>query len=778
MRLQIAFLVSLLFHSNLQFAQQPVAQQPQPVGQQPAPTQPPPQTAPQTVAPQPDRAAGSAGNLVLNLPGASLTEVIDTLARVLKINYILDPRVRGTVTIYTYGEIRSTDVRGLLDTILRINGFAMIQVGDIFRIIPTTEVVRLPMTPRTNAESKDLPDEESMVLNLVFLKYAAAAEIKNILSPFIGEGGNVTTYDPANLILLLDNARNMRRTMDLVALFDSDTLANQRIRLFELNNGRPSDLAKELDTIFKGLSLASKAGGVQFLPVDRLNTLIAVAPNPGIFPEVENWLKKLDIPVKAPVGGIDNFVYRVKYGRADSIALAVTMLYASQIDNPIAMMTTLSMMMMFIGLTSQLANFTNNGGGGGGGGVGGGQLGGGQFGGVGGMGMGGMGMGGMGIGGFGMGGFGLGGMGMGGFGMGGMGMGGMFPGMAGTAGQQPNLGAFGGAGANSTGRPGDATGTFLGQQANGPAPSVRVPKIIPNPFDNSLLIQSTQQEYEQIARLLNKLDVAPRQVLIEARIYEISLTGAFSAGVQAFLQRRGTTTAGGGTNTASRILLGQSTGAGINLTAGVLVGQSRELLGFLSAQEDQRRVRVINAPQIIATDNIAASINVGQQVPTLASQAVSSIQQAGTSLFTNQVSNRSAGVNLSVTARVLPSGIVTLIINQEVSAPVAPAASSAIQSPSFSQRNVNTQVTLQDGDTIAIGGIITESDTFSTSGIPGLHKIPVVGNVFGSRAKSRERTELVIFMTPRVIYDTPEISEASDEIRNRFKRLNKLMKDQ
>jgi len=190
-------------------------------------------------------------------------------------------------------------------------------------------------------------------------------------------------------------------------------------------------------------------------------------------------------------------------------------------------------------------------------------------------------------------------------------------------------------------------------------------------------------------------------------------------------------------------------------------------------------VRVINSPQIIATDNIPASISVGQQVPTLASQAVAAgIQQGGSSVFANQVSQRNAGVNLNITARVLPSGIVTLVINQEISAPQAPAASAAIQSPSFSQRNVSTQVTLQDGDTIAIGGIITESDTFSTSGIPGLHKLPVVGNVFGSRSKSKERTELVLFMTPRVIYDIPDVVEASEEIRGRFKRLNKILKDQ
>ena len=760
MRIQIAFLISLIVSAQQPpIAPVPNAQQTPAAQVTPAPVAPQ-VSVPQVLAPAP----ASTGNLTLNLPGASLTEVIDTLARVLKINYILDPRVRGNITIQTYGEIKSTDVRSLLDTILRINGFAMIQVGDIYRIVPMADVAKLPMPIRTNAESKDLNDDEKMILNLVFLKYTTAAEISTLLKPFIGEGGNLSTYDPANMLLILDNSRNMKRTMDLVALFDSDTLANQRIRLFELTSGRPSDLARELEAIFKGLSLAGKGSGVQFLPIDRLNTLAAIAPNPGVFKEVESWIAKLDIPVKAAVGGLENFVYRIKYGRADSIALAVTMLYASQQENPQAMMSTMMMMMMMISMTSQLSQVSNGGassigsGGGMGGAMGGGGFNGGMGGGIGGGMGGGMGM-------YGMGGGMGGGMGM--YGMGGMGM---YGGGMGGGGAQPNNAAFSG---NS--KPGDATGNYVGSQQGSNAPAVRVPKIVPNPFDNTLLMQCTNQEYEQISRLLNRLDVAPRQVLIEARIYEVSMTGAFASGVQAYLERRG-----GSTGTAAdtfKKILGASTGSGINLTAGLLVGQSRELLGFLSASEDERRVRVINAPKVIATDNIAASINVGTSVPTLTSQAVSSVQQSGSSLFTNQVSSRSAGVNLAITARVLPSGIVTLLINQEVSTPQAPAASAAIQSPSFAQRSVQTQVTVQDGDTIAIGGIMTESDTYSTSGIPGFNRIPVLGGVFGSRSRSKERTEMVIFITPRVIYDTPEIVEASDEVRSRFKRLNKISID-
>jgi general secretion pathway protein D len=164
-------------------------------------------------------------------------------------------------------------------------------------------------------------------------------------------------------------------------------------------------------------------------------------------------------------------------------------------------------------------------------------------------------------------------------------------------------------------------------------------------------------------------------------------------------------------------------------------------------------------------------------VPTLTAQAVTGVQSGGTSLFANSITNRNSGVTLSILARVNPSGIVTLIINQEVSAPEAPSSSAAIQSPSFSKRSVQTQVTVQDGDTIAIAGIINESNTESSGGIPFLHRLPIVGYAFGSKQYSKSRTELIVFMTPRVIYDTNEIADASDELKNRVKKLKKMIKD-
>jgi general secretion pathway protein D len=229
-------------------------------------------------------------------------------------------------------------------------------------------------------------------------------------------------------------------------------------------------------------------------------------------------------------------------------------------------------------------------------------------------------------------------------------------------------------------------------------------------------------------------------------------------------------------NLSTRIpQVASAAGGGLTLTAGALIGQSRQLLGILTASEDNRKVKAISAPVIIATDSIEASINVGQDVPTLTSQAVTGVQSGGSSLFANTVSSRSAGVMLNILARVTPSGIVTLVINQEVSSPQAPSANSAIQSPSFQTRTVSTQVTVQDGDTIAIGGIIQESETYSSAGIPFLHRIPIIGGAFGAKSTSKERTELVVFMTPRVIYDTNGMAEASDEVKSKLKRLTRII---
>ncbi|HEY3836271.1 MAG TPA: secretin N-terminal domain-containing protein, partial [Bryobacteraceae bacterium] len=329
----------------------------------------------------------------------------------------------------------------------------------------------------------------------------------------------------------------------------------------------------------------------------------------------------------------------------------------------------------------------------------------------------------------------------------------------------------------------DQTGTYLSSSPAIGRPGG--PRIVPNPYDNTLLVQGTPQEWEQIRSLLEKLDVPPRQVLIDAKIYEIDLSGDMTFGVESFLQKAGTTNG----KVPAHQLLGSiapdSTGTvqGI-LTAGTMVGQSRQLLAYLQANETSSKTKVLSSPSVIATDSIPASITVGDSVPTVSSIATSNVQQNGNSLFTNSISNTSTGIGLNILARVNASGIVTMVINQNVTAPIpnplaaSGSAGSDINSPSFSQRNVSTQVTVQDGDTVAIGGIITDNATESLNGIPFLDRIPFIGFLFGTKTTTKQRTELIVFLTPRVIYDTTQMVDASEELKEKLQGLQKLIKNE
>jgi general secretion pathway protein D len=272
-----------------------------------------------------------------------------------------------------------------------------------------------------------------------------------------------------------------------------------------------------------------------------------------------------------------------------------------------------------------------------------------------------------------------------------------------------------------------------------------------------LIIQADAQQLQNILKILKDLDIAPRQILLEAKIYSIALTGSFSSGVSAQFQK-----ATGNTNHS--ILGALSNTGATSLSTGFLVGQSRELLAFLSLSENIGRSRILSEPSLIATDSIPASITVGTQVPV---QTASSAVNAGTSTVSSTISSHNTGVTMQVNARVNPSGVVTLIINQEVS---KPAGGSDTLTPSFDQQVVQTQITLMDGDTIAIGGIISEDSS------TGLIHLPIIGGFFGTKSYNKNRTELIIFMTPHVILDESHLIEASNELKERVKKLKPYIK--
>jgi len=334
------------------------------------------------------------------------------------------------------------------------------------------------------------------------------------------------------------------------------------------------------------------------------------------------------------------------------------------------------------------------------------------------------------------------------------------PTFGGFSAQTPVLGTLGVAGV-ATGSAPPAAATAA-QPAS--APQEAPPRIVANPLDNSLIIQADAQKYQSILKLLKDLDIPPRQILLDAKIYSIDLTDQFSSGVNAAYTRA---------NGKDTTLLTDLTNGVVSASAGALFGNGKQLLVFLQASENVAHVHILSEPSLIATDSIPASINVGTQVPV--STGSTTLPTSGGVSVTQSIAGVSTGITLQVNARVAPSGTVTLLINQQVSNPQQ--NSSSPLTPSFSQQVVQTQITTQDGDTIAIGGVIGETTTTGMVGVPLLSKIPYIGGLFGNKTYSHERTELILFMTPHVIRDETDLLEASEELKGRVKKLRKYIKD-
>lgn len=294
---------------------------------------------------------------------------------------------------------------------------------------------------------------------------------------------------------------------------------------------------------------------------------------------------------------------------------------------------------------------------------------------------------------------------------------------------------------------------------------------------NALLIQGNERQYQQVKDVLGKLDIAPLQVMIEAQIVEVSLGDTLRYGVQYFLDT-------GGFNidddSITQLTSGTSaTGIAPNLTsppggfAFSLTGRAGQNRVVLDALSDLTSVNMISAPTLFVLDNQVARLRVGDEVPIITQTADGLTNDSRT---LNTVQYRSTGVLLEVTPQVNSGGMVTLQIVQEVSAAVntQSSGSSTINSPTIQQRSFLSTVGVRDGETILLGGLIREQNSKGRSGIPILHQVPVLGNLFGRTNNSAQRTELLVMITPHVVRDTQQSRNVAAEIREQFQAILQL----
>jgi type II secretion system protein D len=285
--------------------------------------------------------------------------------------------------------------------------------------------------------------------------------------------------------------------------------------------------------------------------------------------------------------------------------------------------------------------------------------------------------------------------------------------------------------------------------------------VVAEPTSNSLLISANPRYFEEVKMLIDQLDQAQAQVLIQVLLAEVNLTGTMDLGVEwTYHGPRGDTLYGVGTKFGV-------TGSGLPVPAVPpgLSGLSSAIVGndytfLLRALQTQGRLQVLSRPQILTTDNQQANINIGKRVPVITDTRY---DQFGNTI--NSFRYEDVGVNLAVTPKISPDGFVKMEVgttNSDLSSQtvdVSTVKGQAVQLPIINQRRANTTVSVQSGQTVIIGGLIATIDDVQTRKVPVLGDIPLLGVLFRTRGKITERRELLIFLTPTVLLSATNVTE-------------------
>ncbi|MFC3193132.1 type II secretion system secretin GspD [Marinicella sediminis] len=287
---------------------------------------------------------------------------------------------------------------------------------------------------------------------------------------------------------------------------------------------------------------------------------------------------------------------------------------------------------------------------------------------------------------------------------------------------------------------------------------------------NQLLIKAGVSDYEKILSAIERLDIEPLQVLVELKIIEVTLFDSITHGMD-LLFGDGAPEIGTSATTAGKTPYDFGT-SGARINGG---GIAYRFLGTdaearLTALEKEDRIAVLSTPTLLVLNNKNATINVGDQIPIT---NVGSINNGG-GLNNGTISSTrfiQTGVQVDITPRVNPGGLVYMEISQDVSNPGPIPENGA---PSIASRQLNTEIAVQSGNTIVMGGLIRENDNLSKSGFPVLSKIPVLGNVFGSKTKTSDRTELMLLITPTVIENPEQARKVTEEYARKFQGLKPI----
>jgi len=679
-------------------------------------------------AAKPPAAPTAAGEITLNFEGADIRDVAKVVFETLKANYTVDPQVQGEVTVQTSRPLAQNQLLPTLETLLRMNNAVLIRDGSLYKILPaagaTKQGVLIPGLRGTGPGYR---------VQIAPLRYISAVEMQAIIAPLLPDGAVLRADVARNLLLLAGTPQELAGIQSTIDTFDVNWLKGMSVGMFRLRNVDGQTMATNLNQMLGEGSGTPIAGLLKFIPLNRLNAVLVITPQKEYLKEVAVWIERLD-----GIGGERLHVYAVQNSRADYVAELLNGLFnlggaSGGRGGEVAP-----------GLKP--AQLSGSGG--------------------------------------------LSGVSGGSSGLGGSGsssLGGTTSGSGGSAlggslsGGSSALGTTTAGGSGTTGGSRAASGAGSGGAmgaGGGPSAGMEEVRIVADTENNSLLIWATSQNYDRIRSTLEKMDVTPRQVLIEATIAEVTLTGRLQYGLQWFFNNDiGKNYTGNGslglptdltlTDALKGIPAGQFTYA-ITDSAGMVKA-------LLNALASDSKVKVLSSPQVMVVDNQQAAIRVGTQQPTpTGTSTVNNVTTSG------GVSYKDTGVFLEVLPRVNSGGMVNMEIKQEVIdvgplVDVSTAGSVASQQRAFLQRSVTSKVAIKSGQTVVLGGLIRDNRSEGQSGFPVLYQIPVLGALFGKTEEVVDRTELIVLITPRVVRDSQEAEQVTEEIKRKMQEIAPLL---
>lgn len=282
---------------------------------------------------------------------------------------------------------------------------------------------------------------------------------------------------------------------------------------------------------------------------------------------------------------------------------------------------------------------------------------------------------------------------------------------------------------------------------------------------NALIFQGPASDWGRILPLVKQMDKAARQVMIEVTIAEVSLDDNEEFGISWLAKND----VGRFNGTLSQGVLAGATSGSSGLTYLLdVAGQTR---AQLRAFAEDNRVTVLSTPRLMVKSGAEASIDVGTEVPTVSSQSTSPQQTQGTSNLLQTIQYRKTGIILNIKPIIYSDNRVDLEIRQEVSEALPLGTNSAVQSPSIFNRAVSTSLSLRDGSSILIGGLMSSRMTNADSGVPYLKDIPILGNVFKSQTKRKNRTELILMIVPYIVESDDQATALTRSLGERYELL-------